>query len=240
MPVVLLGALINAVEAAVGGLIGLVFKSHVSDDLGDFLLKGQGLCVVLVGVQGMASGGSIVVVTLAVALGSLVGYLIDLDGAVNRLGDWAQRRLNAAFAGSKRLGSFSQGFVNATLFCCTGAMGIVGSLQSGIQLDHATLIAKGLIDLVVCIPFAATMGIGVPFVAVSVFVYQGVLSLLAAALGGLLTQAVITEIAVTGSLLLLAVGLNLLKLTDLKVANMLPAAFMPIALVPVMTALGLL
>ena len=218
---VLLGALINAVEAAVGGLIGLVFKSHVSDDLGDFLLKGQGLCVVLVGVQGMASGGSIVVVTLAVALGSLVGYLIDLDGAVNRLGDWAQRRLNAAFAGSKRLGSFSQGFVNATLFCCTGAMAI-------------------LIDLVVCIPFAATMGIGVPFVAVSVFVYQGVLSLLAAALGGLLTQAVITEIAVTGSLLLLAVGLNLLKLTDLKVANRLPAAFMPIALVPVMTVLGLL
>ncbi|MBP3885620.1 MAG: DUF554 domain-containing protein [Olsenella sp.] len=237
---VVLGALLNGLEAFLGGVIGLLFKTRVSDDLGDFLLKGQGLAVILVSVQGMAAGGSVVVVTLAVALGCLVGYVIDLDGLVRRLGDWAQARLNGLFAGSERLGSFSEGFVTATLFCCTGAMAIVGSLESGIQLNHDTLIAKGLIDLVVCIPFAATMGIGVPFVGVSLIVYEGVLSLLASVLGGVLTEAVVAQVSATGSLLLLAVGTNLLGVTDLKVANMLPAAFMPIALVPLMSAMGLL
>ena len=74
-----MGALINGLEAFVGGVIGLVFKSKVSDDLGDFLLKGQGLCVVLVGIQGMVAGGSVVVVTLSMALGCLVGYLVNLE-----------------------------------------------------------------------------------------------------------------------------------------------------------------
>ena len=237
---VIFGALMNALEAFVGGLLGLVFKSRVSDDLGDFLLKGQGLCVVLVAVQGMTGEGNISVVTLSVALGALVGYLLDIDGAVRRLGDWVQGRLDALLAGSDRFGSFSEGFVTATLFTCTGAMAIVGSLESGIALQHETLIAKGVIDLVVCIPMAATLGIGVPFCGVSLLVYESVLSLAASMLGPLLTDMVIAQMSVTGSLLLFAVATNLLDLTDLKVANLLPAAFMPIALVPLMGAVGLL
>lgn len=221
-----------------GGLIGLLFKRHVSDALGDFLLKGQGLCVLLVAVQGMVQGGSVIVVTLSVALGSLLGFAVDLDRRVRRLGDWAQRRLDTLFAGSERMGSFSDGFVAATLFCCTGAMAIVGSLQAGISLDHSTLISKGLIDLVVCMPLAATLGIGVPFAGVSIVLYESVLSLLAAALGTLLSDAVITEMSVTGSLLLLAMGTNLLGVTDLKVANLLPAAFLPIAVVPLLQLVG--
>ena len=237
---VIFGALMNALEAFVGGLLGLVFKSRVSDDLGDFLLKGQGLCVVLVAVQGMTGEGNISVVTLSVALGALVGYLLGIDGAVRRLGDWVQGRLDALLAGSDRFGSFSEGFVTATLFTCTGAMAIVGSLESGIALQHETLIAKGVIDLVVCIPMAATLGIGVPFCGVSLLVYESVLSLAASLLGPLLTDMVIAQMSVTGSLLLFAVATNLLDLTDLKVANLLPAAFMPIALVPLMGAVGLL
>lgn len=235
---ILLGALLNALEASLGGVIGLLFKRHVSDDLGDFLLKGQGLVVVLVAVQGMQEG-SVIVVALAMAIGCLFGYLLDLDRLVRRLGDRVQRKLDAKLAGSSRPGNFSEGFVASTLFCCTGAMAIVGSLQAGISLDHSTLIAKGLIDLVVCIPLAATMGIGVPFVGVSLMVYEGILSALAAVLGGLLSDAVITEISVTGSLLLLGMGLNLLKITDIKIANMLPAAFVPIVLVPLLQLVGL-
>lgn len=234
---VILGALINGLEAFVGGVLGLVLKGRVSEDLGDFLLKGQGLCVVLVAVQGMAAGGDIAVVTLAVALGSVIGYMVDLDAHVRRFGDWAQERINALFAGSSRLGSFSEGFVTSTLFTCTGAMAIVGSLEAGIQGNHATLIAKGVIDLVVCIPMAATMGIGVPFCGVSLVAYEAALSLLASVVGPLLTEAVIAEMAVTGSLLLFAVGTNLLGLTNIKVANLLPAAFMPIALVPMVQLL---
>lgn len=236
---VILGALINGLEAFVGGVLGLVLKSRVSDDLGSFLLKGQGLCVVLVAVQGMAGEGNIAIVTLAVALGAALGYLIDLDLRIHQLGDWVQGKLNALFAGSRRLGNFSEGFVTATLFTCTGAMAIVGSLESGIALQHDTLIAKGVIDLVVCIPMAATMGIGVPFCGVSLLVYESVLSIAASALAPMLTEAVIAQMSVTGSMLLFAVGTNLLGITDIKVANLLPAAFMPIALVPLAALFGL-
>ena len=236
---VVFGALMNGLEAMVGGVLGLLLKSRVSDDLGDFLLKGQGLCVVLVAVQGMAGDADISVVTLSVALGAVLGYLVDIDGAVRRLGDWVQARLDEVLAGSDRFGSFSEGFVTATLFTCTGAMAIVGSLNSGLLGDHATLVAKGVIDLVVCIPMAATLGIGVPFCGVSLFVYEALLSLAASVVGPLLTEAVIAQMSVTGSLLLFAVATNLLGLIDLKVANLLPAAFMPIALVPLFALMGI-
>lgn len=237
---VLVGALINGLEAAVGGVLGLLFKGRVSERLGDFLLKGQGLAVLLVAVQGMMQGGSVAIVTLSLALGSVIGLGIDIDARIRSLGDWAQRRLNQAFAGSKRLGNFSDGFVTASIFTCTGAMAIVGSLSSGILLDHSTLISKGVIDLAVCLPMSATMGIGVPFCGVSLVVYEGILSVLASLVGSFLTDAVVTEVAVTGSTLLLAVGTNLLGVTDIKVANLIPAAFVPILLVPVATALGLM
>lgn len=238
---IVLGALFNSLEALMGALLGLAFRRHVSVDLGNFLLKGQGLCVILVAVQGMVSGGgNIVVVTLCVALGGVIGWAVGLDAAVRRMGDWVQQRLDRVLPTGGRLGSFSQGFVNATLFCCTGAMAIVGSLASALQLDHSTLIAKGIIDLVVCIPMAASLGIGVPFVAVSLFVYEGALSLMASLVAPFLTEAVIAEMAVTGSLLLLAVGTNLLGITQLKVADFLPACFLPIVLVPLISLLPVL
>lgn len=240
MNVVLAGALINGLEATLGGVLGLLFKERVSDRLGDFLLKGQGLAVVLVAVQGMMRGGDVAIVTLSLALGSVVGLAIDIDARIRSFGDRVQQRLNQVFAGSKRLGNFSDGFVTATIFTCTGAMAIVGSLSSGIALDHATLISKGVIDLAVCLPMAATMGIGVPFCGVSLVVYEGILSLLASLVGTFLSDAVVTEVAVTGSTLLLAVGTNLLGVTDIKVANLIPAAFVPILLVPLAVTLGLM
>ena len=109
-------------------------------------------------------------------------------------------------------------------------MAILGSLQSGLQLDHSTLYAKALIDMVVVMVMATTLGVGVPFSGVCVFVYEAVLSLAASALAPLLTDAVIAEMVCAGSLLLLAIGMNMLKITDIKVANFLPAAFLPIAL----------
>ena len=117
-------------------------------------------------------------------------------------------------------------------------MAILGSISAGIQLDPSTLIAKGVIDLVVCLPLAATMGIGVPFCGVSLVVYEGILSVLASLMGPLLSDAVILQMGVTGSVLLLAVGTNLMGVTDLKVANILPAAFLPIVLVPLAGVVG--
>ena len=181
---VILGALVNGIATVIGGVLGLVFKRRVSQKLGDFLMQGLGLCVMLVGVQGMVKGQSVTITVLAIVVGGILGYWIDIDAAIHRFGDWIQRKLYA----------------------------------------------KALIDMVVVMVMATTLGVGVPFSGVCVFVYEAVLSLAASALAPLLTDAVIAEMVCAGSLLLLAIGMNMLKITDIKVANFLPAAFLPIAL----------
>lgn len=195
-------------------------------------MSGLGLCVILVGIDGMLGDTSILVVIASMVIGSLVGYAIDLDGLITKLGQAIQSKLTSKFSGSAKLGHFSEGFVAATLFICVGSMAVVGSLQSGLQLDHSTLFAKAVIDMVVVAVMAATLGIGVPFSGICVFFYEAALSLAASALSPLLTEPVIGAMTTTGSLLLLAVGLNMLGITHIKVANMLPAAFAPLLFIP--------
>ena len=234
---IILGALVNGIAAVVGGVFGLLFKRRVSEKLGDFLMQGLGLCVVLVAVQGMMKGGDVIVCVLSIVIGGVIGYAIDIDGAVHRFGDWIQRKIDDAFKGATAFGNFSDGFVASTLFICIGSMAVLGSLQSGLQLDHSTLYAKALIDMVVVMVMATTLGVGVPFSGVCVFVYEALLSLGASLLAPFLTEAVINEMVCAGSLLLLAIGLNMLNITDIKVANFLPAAFMPIVVCAAMSAL---
>ena len=235
---IILGALVNGIATVFGGVLGLLFKRRVSPELGDFLMSGLGLCVTLVAIQGMIGGGSIIVTVLSISIGGILGFWMDIDGLIHRFGDWVQGKINAAFAQAGAFGSFSEGFVAASLFICIGSMAILGSLQSGLLLDHSTLFAKALIDLVVVMIMATTLGVGVPFSGLSVFAYEAVLSLAASLLTPFLTDAVIAEMVCAGSLLLLAVGLNMLKLTDIKVANFLPAAFLPILLYPLMHMFG--
>lgn len=229
---VMLGALVNALLAVAGGTAGLVLRRHVSQELGDYLMEGLGLCVILVAAGGMGGQAPVLVVVASIVAGSLVGRALDIEGALQRLGDRAQAALAHLFKGSTAMGRFSEGFVSATLFTCVGSMAVVGSLQSGLAGDHATLLAKGAIDMVVVAVMAASMGVGVPFSGVCIFVYEAVLSVGASLLAPALTDAVIGAMTVTGSLLLLAVGLNMLGVTHIKVANMLPAAFVPLLFAP--------
>lgn len=227
---VILGALVNGIAVAAGGTLGLLFKRRISAKLGDFLMQGLGLCVILTAVQGMMEGSDVTVPVLSMVIGGALGYALDIDGAVRRFGDAVQTRLNRALGTRAALGSFSDGFVSATLFICIGAMAILGSLESGLALDHSTLFTKALIDMVVVMVMATTLGVGVPFSGLAVFAYEAALSLCASLAAPYLTDAVIAEMVCVGSLLLLAIGLNMLKVTDIKTANFLPAAFLPIAL----------
>ena len=237
---VILGALVNGIAAVVGGVLGVAVGTKLKQDLGDFLMVGMGLCIVLTGVQGMAAGGSVLQVTLAITLGGIIGHLLNLDGIIHHFGDRIQGRMQAFTEGNPVFANISAGFVNATLVICIGSMAIVGSLQSGLTLNHATLFAKSLMDMVITMLMATTMGAGVILSGIVVFVYEALLSLAANVIAPYLTQAVITQMLATGSLLLFDVGLNLAKITDIKVANFLPACFLPIVLVPILMACGLM
>ena len=248
----LTGTIINTLAIVAGSLIGLAIQAvtkHSADDvsadslggrLQALVMQGMALCVLYIGISGSLKGENTLVIIISIALGAVIGELLDLDAKMHALGDWVQKKTARLVHTGEGSPSVADGFVTASLLFCVGAMAIVGSLSSGILLDHSTLISKGVIDPAVCLPMAATMGIGVPFCGVSLVVYEGILSVLASLVGSFLTDAVVTEVAVTGSTLLLAVGTNLLGVTDIKVANLIPAAFVPILLVPAAMALGLM
>jgi uncharacterized membrane protein YqgA involved in biofilm formation len=237
---VILGALVNGIAAIVGGLLGVLLGQRVPKEMGDFLMVAIGLAVILTGVQGMVQGGSVLLVTLAMTLGGIIGYAIDIDGHVRRFGERVQDRLYEYSNGNEAFKNIARGFVNSTLVICIGSMAIVGSLESGLALDHSTLFAKSLMDMVINVLMAASMGVGVMLSGIVVFVYEALLSIGAGFLAPFLSDEIINEMLVTGSLLLFSVGCNLSGITDIKVANLLPACFLPIALVPLMTWLGLL
>ena len=154
-------------------------------------------------------------------LGGVAGALIDIDGRMNRLGQWAQRKLTR---GEDEGSTFAKGFVTASLVYCVGAMAVVGALDSGIRGDHSTLIAKAALDGVTAVIFASSLGIGVMLSAVPVLIYQGAIALLgqrrgpAAQRRGHHRDERRGRAAHHG-----ASGVNMLLEKDIKVANLLPA-----------------
>ncbi len=232
--IALFGTIINVIAVVCGSLFGLLlglFLHRGNGRLGgmmekcsDAIMKGIGLCCAIIGISGALETGKILVMLLSVIVGGVIGTLLDLDGKINRLGDFLGEKLSA----DSKAGEFSQGFVNATLLFCVGAMSIVGPMESGLLLDHTTQYAKSLMDGVMAIVFASSLGVGVLFSGASVLLYQGSLTLLAKVIQPILSDAVITEISATGSLLIIGIGLNLLGITKLRLMNYLPAMFLPI------------
>ena len=236
---VLMGALVDGALASLGGLIGLGLSSKVDKELGDFLMVAVGLCLLVSGVDGMAEVSNLLVTTVEMVLGATIGHLLDIDGQIKRLGDKIQAKFEKHGSKNKGENNFCEGFVVATLFTCVGSMAIIGSLKAGLQGDNSIMYAKSIIDLVSTTLFATSLGAGVILCGVPLFLYQAILVLAAGFLAPYLSDAVVAEMMVTGSLLLFSLGLNMLKATDIKVANLIPACFMPIVIWPLFVMVGM-
>ncbi|MBR0324552.1 MAG: DUF554 family protein, partial [Selenomonadales bacterium] len=160
---------------------------------------------------------NVLVVTISMIVGAVIGEMLDIDGRLNRAGE----RLSARFQSSG--GSIGKAFVTTSLVYCIGAMTIIGSLQDGLTGDASTLYAKAMLDGTGAVIFTATLGIGVILSVIPVFLYQGGITLLAAWIAPYLTDAVICEVTAVGGLLILGIGLMLLNISKIKIANLLPA-----------------
>ena len=236
------GSVINAAAILVGALAGVFIKwlaGHLSGRLSrnagvfgkrlqESVMHAVALCVMFIGISGSLKGQKLLVTILSLVLGALVGEALDLDRRMTRLGDWVQSK-TGRLAGEGT--SISEGFVTASLLFCVGAMAIVGSLENGLTGNCDTLKAKALLDGISAVVFASSLGIGVGFSAVAVLIYQGAISLCAGFvepfLGG---EAVIAEMSCVGSLLILALSLNMLGMTKIRVMNLVPACLMPVIL----------
>lgn len=226
----MIGTLINCIAIILGSSVGLLLRRGMKDSIAKTVMQGIGLSVILIGITGAIQANNTLLVILSMAIGGVFGALIDIDGKMNRLGAWAQKKLTR---GDDENNTFAKGFVTASLVYCVGAMAVVGALDSGIRGDHSTLIAKAMLDGVTAIVFTSSLGIGVMLSAVPVFIYQGAIALLGTAIAPMLSDAVVTEMSAVGGLLIMAIGINMLLDKDIKVANLLPAILIPFVYFPI-------
>ena len=227
----MLATVINVILVLVGSFIGLLFKNIISDRFLSILTHALGLCVLGIGISGLIGTENMLCVIICMVLGTLIGEWIDIERRLESAGNWLRSKVSKG-DGENR---FTESFVNAFLLFCVGAMTITGAIDAGLNGDYSTIISKSVLDGVTSISFAATMGMGVAFSVIPLFLYQGAITLLAGWVGPHLPPAVINEMSAVGSALIVGIAINMLGLpkTKIKVGNMLPAMFLPIAYIPI-------
>lgn len=219
----MLGVLVNVGTVLIGSLVGLFLKRGIPEKVTEALMIGIGLCTVFIGISGALEGENTLVLILSMAIGTVIGTLLDIDKQLNRLAAYVEAR----FKQKEGQVTVAEGFVTASLLFCVGAMTIVGSLQAGLTGDCEMLFTKATLDLVSSCVLAASLGIGVLLADIFVLVFQGGIVLLAGIVAPFLTDYAIGEMTCAGSVLIIALGLNLIGVTKIKVANYLPVIFIP-------------
>ncbi|MGB5822483.1 MAG: DUF554 domain-containing protein [Proteocatella sp.] len=220
----LFGTIVNSIAIIIGSLIGLVAKKAIPQRMGDLIMTAIPIVVMVLGVQFGIASSNILIVIVSLIVGAIIGELIDIDKKLDDFGGKIQQKIKGKDS------NFSVAFVSCTLIYCVGSMAILGSIESGINMNHSILYTKALLDGVSAIFFASTLGAGVLFSSISVFIYQGSLTLLAGYVAPFLSSSVVTEMSATGGILLIALSFTILGIKKIKVANLLPAIFMPIIL----------
>ena len=219
------GTIVNGLAIIAGSLLGLLFSKGIPDNYKEIILSAVGLSVVLIGIKSALVSDSLMVIIFSLVIGSLIGEAMRIEKRLGDLGDFLESRVAAKSSDSS---SFSRGFVTASLVFCVGSMAIVGSLESGLTGNHQTLFAKSVLDGVTSVIFASTMGLGVMFSSVAVFLYQGLITLTAVFMKNFLVAETIEQMTSVGGMLIVAIGFNMLKITAIRVGNLIPAIFLPL------------
>lgn len=218
----MLGTIVNTAAVIAGALIGYFFKRFIPDRYSDTIIKAISLAVILIGLQMALEVKNVLLMIVSLFIGSLIGELLDIEDKLDKAGNFIEGKL------ANLKGNISQGFVAATLIYCTGSMAIVGAIEGGLLNKHDILFAKSFLDGIMSIALSASLGIGVLFSSISVFLYQGSIVMIAGLAKNVLTDQVVNEMSAIGGLLILAIGLNFLIKERIRIGNMLPSIFIPI------------
>lgn len=220
----MLGTIINSLAIVVGALMGSFLKGRFPENISTTLTQGLSLVVMLIGLSMALETKNLLIVTLSIVSGAVLGEIMRIEERLNRLGENLEKR----FGGGD--GDFTKAFVSASLIYCVGAMAIMGALESGLTGNHSILLVKSILDGVSSVVFSSTLGIGVAFSAATVFIYQGSITLAAGLIKSYLTDVVIAEMTAAGGLLIFGIGINMLEGNSrIKVGNLLPSVFTAIA-----------
>lgn len=228
----MIGVIINVITVIIGSGIGLLLKKGIPERVSNAAMTGLGVCTLYIGISGSLCGENTLILIAAVVIGAVVGTLLDIDGAINRLAEKMENKFNK---NGKEV-SIAEGFVSATLLFCVGSMTVTGSIQAGVTGDNTVLITKAMLDMVSSMMLASSLGFGVMLSCVAVFAIQGGLVLVAEFIAPLMSTGAVNEMTCAGSLLIIMIGTNLMGLSKFKVADFLPA----IVLAPVIYNIVLL
>lgn len=240
----MLGTIVNAFAIVIGSTIGLIFRGGIPEKYNKTVLQSISLAVILIGIINALKTQDMLLLIFSLVIGSILGELLRIEDRLEKLGKSIEHKIEKleGFAKTKlkflekwfgRLfsntcDSISKGFVNASLIYCIGSMAIIGALESGLTNNHQTLFAKSILDGISSIAFTSSLGIGVLFSAIPVFLYQGFITITASFMKPFLVDSVITEMSAVGGLLIFALGLTMLEIKKIRVGNMLPAIFIPV------------
>ena len=212
------GTLVNVAAIILGAILGTLFGRQLPEKIKNTVMQGVGLGVLLIGFQMALGAENLLIVIFSMVAGAVTGELLSIQ---ERLNKWGEKLENRFAANGNNL--FTKGFVSSSLIYCVGAMAVMGPLESGLTGEHTILYAKSILDGVISIILSATFGIGVAFSSLSVFIYQGSITLMAGWVSTFLDDAIISEITATGGLLIIGLGLTILEIKEIKVGNLLPA-----------------
>ncbi|EOH99613.1 hypothetical protein UAW_00765 [Enterococcus haemoperoxidus ATCC BAA-382] len=227
---ILLGSLVNGLAIILGSLLGAVLR-NISEQMKDTVTKGIGLGVLVLGIQMAFKTSSFIVILISLCLGAMLGEAIGIEDKMNEFGLKLEKRY------AKPDSNFADGFVTASLIFLIGSMGIIGAIESGVANNHQTLFTKAVMDGFMSIMLTATLGVGVLFSAVPVFLYQGIIALFASVLMRYIPKELLDllmgEISAIGGLMIFAIGLNIMDITKIRVSNYLPGILILIGIVTV-------
>ena len=252
----MLAVFVNCGAVILGSIIGLLFSKKFTDELSDMIQTACGIITLVIGLQMAFKYNSIVYMALSLIIGAIIGYALDIDGAILRFGGWLQKITTPkkknpiegdALASDivldeQKKHNFAYAFLNASVLFCVGAMSIVGSFKAGVEHDYTIIFTKSILDGFMAISFAAAMGIGTMFSIIFILIYQGGLTLLSGVLQPYVSELLINELSAVGGAIIIMIGVNLLGLKKIKTANYLPALVIEIlfvVLVPLVKGLFL-
>ena len=241
----MLAVFVNCGAVILGSIIGLLFSKKFTDELSDMIQTACGIITLVIGLQMAFKYNSIVYMALSLIIGSIIGYALDIDGAILRFGGWLQKittpKKKSPIEGDalasdivldeQKKHNFAYAFLNASVLFCVGAMSIVGSFKAGVEHDYTIIFTKSILDGFMAISFAAAMGIGTMFSIIFILIYQGGLTLLSGVLQPYVSDLLITEVSAVGGAMIIMIGVNLLGLKKIKTANYLPALVIEILFV---------
>lgn len=231
-----LGTIINSAAIIVGGVFGLLFGKILNERIQNSLQKASGICVLFIGIAGAMEGmlklsgsslsaGRSMLIVASLALGALVGEILNIEHGFERFGEWLKIK-----TGNAKDKSFVEGFVTASLTVCIGAMAVVGSIKDGISGDYSILATKAILDFIIIMVMTCSLGKGCIFSAIPVAVFQGLMTALARLIKPLMTDGALANLSLIGSILIFCVGVNLVWDKRIKVANLLPSLVFAVAI----------